>query len=290
MKQLKFDFYRVLKGDPERIPFDLSQALLSRFEQPLPERTERVRGDAYRLARLQKDSDQLVGDFIRINLDQPAMVAGTSAAERSVTNSDDEGMATAVAFLFDPQSHTLVFQRAKGGLSVIEAAYYLGSGREDDPLVMVDPILRSDVETMLTRMERPRKIEFAASVGELSPDQARSDSLRRFIDIARSTGSRTMHLELSSGGKRGSFLDIGKILEFVKDCLKFRNDGRSFRKLRQLRVKGDFGSEGGPELLDLLDASLVSVQPIQPTRDIEEFYQRRVQALRAAWRANVRNV
>jgi hypothetical protein len=286
-KPIKFDFYRPIKVAPSEAFMDIAPLLVARYQQSIPIRTQRSGGDAFRLGRLQVDGSIYIGDFIRINHDQPAMVAGTTVEERAVTDSDEEGMATAVAFLYDAQSHTVVFQRARGGLSPTDASSYLSSVGSEGTWFSLQPILRRDVESMLARMAHPRRLEFAASVGGLRPDDAQADSMRRVIDVANTTGSRTMRLELSAGGKKGLSLVAEQIGQFVRDAMRFRNEGR---RVRQMKLKADFGGEAGPEVLDLLDASLVSIQFIQSTRDIEEYYRRRVEAIRAAWDANVRNV
>ncbi|MBX3747318.1 MAG: hypothetical protein KF833_18570 [Verrucomicrobiae bacterium] len=279
-KKIRFDFFLLVEASSGPVrTVGIAERLDRRIEQTREARTIIHKGVGSRLARLKKLGNLRIGDFIRFNLDQPAMVAGKHIDERAVTTREDEGMAIPAAFLYDAGSNVLVYQRAKGAISTTDAFRHLFIGCESN-LPLFDPILKPDVENTLKKMERPRKLEIRAHVLGMNPQDAQAASTRKFIEAARDAGTRWLTIELSVGRKRHSTLDSTGVLAMAKDWMFQRREGRL---VDRLKLHADFPPEDKINTLDLLDASLVSDQYIEPTRDVEEYYHRRAEAAHKAW-------
>ena len=282
MKLITFDFYRVTADDSG--PIDLTTQLDALVARDLKDRTRKEGGDAVRLGRLEKDGQQRFGEFIRIRLDEPAMLAGVSAEARPATVDDNEGVALSNVFLYDPTRQTFAYQRCRGGVSARSMWAHLMESFPGLQFIAL-PILRQEIMQQLLAMEGPRRIEFAAAVPRLQPRDVAHATLRSVVEAAQTMGSTTAALTLAVGRKRSLSLLKKEVIDFIRDVLRLKNDGTHVKKLC---VTANFGGDDGTEPLDLLDASLKSVQKVDPSRAINEFYRRRIHALREAWNAVAR--
>ncbi|MCZ7636244.1 MAG: hypothetical protein M5U12_09540 [Verrucomicrobia bacterium] len=234
-----------------------------------------------RLRVLEEDGEFMTGDIIRIRLNEPAFVAKVSGGERPVLKDEDEGMGETNAFLYSPSTRYLVFQKNRGGIMASAFGFYVQQMRKLEKGILFEPVLKATAVEQLARHTWARRLEFGVVVPKLDNESVKGAALNDIIDAAQQLGSYQMKVSFGMGRVRKGKLAMDRIVAFVKQALALRAGGHEIKKLE---VAASAEAGGHLEVLDFIDATVKVQCQVEPAPQMDEFYRRRIECLRDAWR------
>lgn len=276
-KQITVDFYEV------QSPSDFGNALTTIWKMKNEDaRTYQFTDAPVRLRNLETKDNLICGDMIRIRLGEPAFLAKLRGGERPVTQDDDEGLGETNAFIYCPQMKHIAFQRNRSGVSASKMAYYVEQKNHFGNAIIFNPVLAKVAINQLLGKAPPKRLTFRVSAKMLTPESAHNAALSEMIDAAHKMQSAEMEVTFSMARQKGG-MNKENVINFAKNLLRLRDAGHNVKTLEI--AAPDEGSRKS-ELYDFIDATLKSVQTVEPSPLIDEFYHRRLACVRAAWEAN----
>ena len=117
IKNLKVGFYGVSVANDPPMRFE---EILARFENQIPKdeaRTiEQSTDEPVRLQSVTRGSEYWHGEMTKIRLHEELTKATTDGRKEKIRFDDNEGLGEDTAFLYHPETRTLVVHEARGGV------------------------------------------------------------------------------------------------------------------------------------------------------------------------------
>lgn len=220
----------------------------------------------------------VLGDMMRIRLDEPAMVARIRGGERSVAKDDDEGLGETNAFLYCPQKKCLAYQRNRGGVSVDRFFYYIQQKINRENAIDFQPIIKPTTVNDLVNASKTRSLVMSVRPASITPS-AQEDPLSDVVRAANLIECQQFEISFKMDRGDRSGLNKSAVVNIIRRLLRLKESGHDVKKLEA--VCKDEG--GKSEYLDFVDAVLYSMQNIEPSKLHNEFYERRKACVLNAW-------
>ena len=277
-KSLRIDFYKVTSTS------DFSTLVKAIWAMPNEDaRTFQFSDSPARLRFLETVDGLICGDMVRIRLNEPAFLAKIHGGERPITqNFEDEGLGETNAFIYCPATKFIAFQRNRSGISATKMAYYVEQKNNLTKAVIFEPVLASVKINQLVGKAAPKRLRFRVVTGALDQNSAQNEALADVIDAAHKMQSSEMEIVFSMGRRRGGMNKQG-VINLVKSVLRLREAGHD---VKALEVSAADEGSNKAELYDFIDATVKSIQSIEPSPLIDEFYRRRLACVKAALEAS----
>ncbi len=240
--------------------------------------------------RLRKDGNRdgsIFGDMMRIRQDEPTIVASTNGAETPVAQADDEGLGVTNAFLYIPDRKILLYQRNRSGVSANRASFYFQQKAHVSQAILFNPILREDIGNKLRSLSGANMLRIKMAPGRVAQDVGEDGPIFQIIKAAREMESPVVDIKFSLGrGRRGS-LNLKNMFDAIRWTEAKHEEGMELDALEV--IAREEGAEK-VEILDLLEARFKFALQIESTKQIEEFYRRRIDCLFEIWAQCARKV
>lgn len=282
-KTLRVDFFRV-SG-----PIAFETALRRIWDLPTDDaRNHLFRDDPVRLRALSTHDGFIFGDMIRIRVGEPAIIAKVQGGEKPVELEADEGLGETSAFMYQPQTRYIGYQRNRSGVSASRAAYYVQQKSDQrDPFVFEPMLSPARIEDLMGKGP-PKKVTMKVVATGLDRDSVTSHALSEVIDAANNMESTEVSITFSIGRARRAGLRRNGVLEMVRSGLSLMRDGHHVKSLEVFAPPDENG--GRSEVLDFIDATLQSSVQVEPSKLMDEFFRRRIACLRDAWESHARTL
>jgi len=251
-KTVTFDFFRVqVEGTT------LDTILNETFAEDEEERNEMIRGHVYRLQELQKRGSLMVGEMLRLRMDDAALKARASGGPPDlVPLLEDEGLAEETAFAFHPKLKVLALQRHKFGTSPWTLSGYLEQASGFSPIVF-EPILEKGALQKLAKMNDIRAFDFQVAGANQEIYDGLGLGMKELGRLANRTGAPQVRLRMSMGHATGSMAG-----DAVKTLARALFDRAAVGEVTRIRITGRDPS-GELEPLDLLRHRMVEFAEIE---------------------------
>jgi len=221
------------------------------------DRNVTLKGHVYRLQQLQKQGQLLIGEMVRLRMDEAALKARLSGGEPDLISLlEDEGLADETAFAYHAGLQVLVMQRHKFGTSPWALAGYVEEASGFAP-VLFEPILERDALRKMAKMKNMRVLDFQIAGVEQRVYEGLGLSLKELGRLSGRLGAPQVRVRLSMGHASGS-MDDDEVKRLATALLEKVDEGNVTR----IRITGR-DSSGNLEPLDLLRHRMVEFAEVE---------------------------
>jgi hypothetical protein len=256
-KNIRIDFYRVALPDGQPTFKDLLQTV---FSKPAKQRNFKVRERTLRLQSLYNWGGCQEGELVRIRIDDIPSIADLSGGLSELQLQADQGVGERAVFVYDERIRILAIERNLHGASAGAFAGYFEAAMKIQDEIVLEPVLRPSEFAKIKSMTHPRK--FMVNIAKFSDNTLCNTSTWDFVKSAKSRGAQSIRVELISGRKRDSGLNIAAILDDARNLFSLSREDDS--AITKLKVSGR-GAADEILALDLLSGRLKVTKAIDIT-------------------------
>jgi hypothetical protein len=257
---------------------DFGEALIQAHRKKSP--SVMIGENAMRLRAFEKDGDLLVGDILRIRLDEPALLANLDGSERDATTDDNEGIGLANAFVYCPKTKRIAFQRNRTGVPLTKLAHYVQHVCELNQGWLAMPELVPSKMRELMRSGSARKLQFRVATPKVRPESVDSESLASTLHAAEKLEAPMINVEFSLGNQRKGSMQLREVVRTVKSLLRLKE---TEHRVDMIRVVTKDGDDDAPHMLDFIDAQVSFEKSIEASKVTKTFWSQRRDCVMDAW-------
>lgn len=278
---MKVNFYRV---KVEREDLDFTDIIRTALRTPDDKsRAILIRGFPIRLQFANESSDFWSGDMIRIRMNEVPTKASLDGDTESINLEDDEGIGEETAFLFHIPSNVLLLQRNHVGVSAASFATYFKEIGDIGSSLYLEPILAGDALNRIRQMGIIKKFEInAAGLDRMDILRNENDAVDQFLDIRDTFRAPNIHLSMSVGNRKDTFLENTKVLNTALALFKFSRAPEV--KVKTIKISGAIDETDHTEVIDLFEYWIkeeINLKRQGTERAVS--YKERSDAIKEAW-------
>lgn len=285
IKKVTFDFYKVEM--PSGYSFESAIEELSKVNK-LEDRVVEIDGDPLRWEEADTTSKFITGDLVKLRMYLLPSKGGLHSKVEDIGLNPDEGIAEETVFLYDKQTHTLVYQRNRYGVSASRfQKYLLHFYKLKGGTIDFLPLLRKSGLERLEKIDEIRKFSYrVARPTSNKYDRISDGATEESIELLDDLSAMSVNIELSMGHYKGS-MAIDRVKERVKKL--FRRESTNANEPKKIYISG-VDKYGTPDQFDLLDLRIKQEESLKPDQNRRLTYAARKEAADNAFRQNIEDV
>lgn len=280
-RHIKIEFFRVELPEGSETTFEEVLRVVASMEGD--SRNLMVGHNPVRLQEFEEWSTTLVGDILKIRMENLDSKASMDGHVEAFPLDDDEGFGMGTAFLYDPRTRILLLQKNRHICSHLAFANYFGlKGGLDGPLSLW-PALRPDVYRKLASFNRISKMEVRiAGLENARAFEGEGHGVARLLGLMSDLRAPTLKVEFGVGRSHET-MSAPTARTYIRRLVRWASDGDAV--VEQLKVKGAPNASTPPEILDLIQDRLIEVVEVEMDDDRRISFQKRSNALKETWRS-----
>jgi hypothetical protein len=244
-----------------------------------------------RLQELHKDGPLWCGDMLYIDMTQTSLKADIRGKIDPVKLLQDEGIAKAAAFLYDPQLNVLALESQHVGPT---RRRVIGFFERSTPVlgeIHLEPILRLDAYKRFTELQDVTtfQVKVAGGIRGAALEDA-EDSVRGTLELAKELDAPTIEIKVSVGRSwRSDSISKAGVFNYVKSALSLNSrsedesDSVRFDRLEASGLKED----GQMDHIDLIKERMRDQDELAPDNKRVISYERRLGMLQSMYDGRV---
>lgn len=272
MTSLKIDYYFVEM--PEDADDSFGEIITDIGNSTNDEsRNEDYYGAPIRLQHYLEQGGLLLGDMVKIRMDDIPPKTSLAGREEDIELESDEGLGEGTAFCYDPSNSVLSIQRNRYAVTASAFVYYIEEKGGIEPIEF-KPILREDAYRRMAGMSDHRKFEIAvAPLNNLNMFKGQGKSVDSIVNLVKEFESPTINITMSMGNRRGGLKQVLRNAQRLLEIRDNTSDGEAGERpaVTKILVSGKPDENTPTEVVDLIEDRFVDEIKVEYDRDHEKW-------------------
>lgn len=275
MTTIKVDFYRVEISNTGNLSFEnLIQQVL---DKPRLDRIVTINAAPIWLVEASINNDCVEGDLIRLKMRDIPVKGSLQGIVENIHLTENEGLGIQSAFLYHIPTKVLLLENRKSGIYHSNFARYLSQINQENPPILINPILQLEALKKLDRMTDIRKVDIrVAGLDNLAILGNDDYAVKEITEMGKYFQSPYLSLQLSVGKARKKSLSLEKVKNFVTNLF---DSGEN--QVEKLTITGNADDDESLYLDLLRDRMREEISHNSSSRTLS--YKERRDCIKSAW-------